>query len=239
MDTSSLPRNSPQEFLGVGFYSVGDAARLLRMPALSIRRWLTGYRFMRKGELHEVPPLWVPDLPKVDNTIELSFRDLIELRFVHQFTRAGVGLKAIRNCLDYARTIVESDRPFLSSRFRTDGRTIFIESAAKASDDDAVLLDLKRHQYAIKRVIEQSFQDLDIEADEVARWRPYRGKDTIVLDPERSFGQPIATDSGVPTTALAEAVVAEGSAERVAALYEVTIEVVRDAVRFESELRVT
>ena len=92
MDTASLPRNSPQEFLGVGFYSVGDAARLLRMPALSIRRWLTGYRFMRKGELHEVPPLWVPDLPKVDNTIELSFRDLIELRFVHQFTRAGVGL---------------------------------------------------------------------------------------------------------------------------------------------------
>lgn len=238
MNAASLSRNSPQEFLGLGFYSVGDAARLLRMPTLNIRRWLAGYKFVREGELHEVPPLWVPDLPKGDGTIELSFRDLIELRFVHQFTQAGVGLKAIRNCLDYARTVVESDRPFLSSRFRTDGRTIFLESA-KANDEDAVLLDLKRHQYAIKRVIEQSFQDLDIEADEVARWRPYRGKDTIILDPERSFGQPIATDSGVPTAALAEAVEAEGSAERVAALYEVAVEVVRDAVRFESVLRAT
>lgn len=235
----ALPKHTAQEFLGLGFYSVADAARLLRMPKLNIRRWLAGYSYMRKGELHEVAPLWVPELPKVDNTIELSFRDLIELRFVHSFTQAGVGLLAIRNCLDYARQVIDSDRPFLTSRFRTDGRTIYLESVAKSEDDEGVLLDLRRHQYAIKRVIERSFHDLDIEADEVARWRPYKGKDTIILDPERSFGKPIASASGVPTAALADAVAAEGSADRVAAMYEVTVEAVRDAVKFESELRAT
>lgn len=232
-----LPKNTAQEFLGLGFYSVADAARLLKMPAVNIRRWLAGYTYMRKGELFEVPPLWIPDLPKIDDTIELSFRDLIELRFVNDFTRAGVGLKTIRNCLDYARRVIDSDRPFLTSKFRTDGRTIFLESAAKSEDDDSVLLDLRRRQYAFKRMIEQSFQDLDIEADEVARWRPYRGKDTIIVDPERSFGKPIANAYGVPTAALADAVEAEGSPERVAALYEVSVEAVRDAVKFESELR--
>lgn len=234
---SALPRNTAQEFLGLGFYSVADAARLLRMPALNIRRWLAGYSYKRNGELHEVPPLWVPDLPKVDDTIELSFRDLIELRFVNDFTRAGLGLKTIRNCLDYARQVIDSDRPFQTSRFRTDGRTIFLESIARSEEDDSVLLDLKKHQYAFKRVIERSFQDLDIEADEVARWRPFRGKDTIIVDPERSFGKPIANAYGVPTAALADAVDAEGAPDRVAALFEVSVEAVRDAVKFESELR--
>ena len=52
----------------------------------------------------------------------------------------------------------------------------------------------------------------------------------------RSFGQPVAAASGVPTIALAEAVKAEGSLLRVAAMYEVEKSVVQDAVRFHEEL---
>jgi len=227
---------SPQEFLGLGFYTVGDAARLLRMPAASIRRWLGGYAYLRDGERREVGPLWQPDLPQWNNRIELTFRDLIELRFVHAFVSAGVGLKAIRNCLDYARQVVENDRPFSTSKFRTDGKTIFLESLQRLPEE-AHLLDLKRHQYVFKRVIEQSFKDLDIEDSEVARWRPYKGRDSIVVDPGRSFGQPIAAESGVPTQVLSESAEAEGSPERAAVVFEVPLEVVRDAIKFESELR--
>jgi len=227
---------SAQEFLGLGFYTVADAARLLRMPALNIRRWLGGYAYLRDGERREIAPLWQPELPRFNGTIELTFRDLIELRFVHAFVGAGVGLKAIRNCLDYARQVVESDRPFSTSKFRTDGRTIFLESL-QLLPEEAHLLDLKRHQYVFKRVIEQSFKDLDIEDSEVARWRPFRGRDSIVIDPGRSFGQPIAAASGVPTQVLSESAIAEGSSERAAALFEVPLAVVRDAIKFESELR--
>ena len=78
---------------------------------------------------------------------------------------------------------------------------------------------------------------LDIEGDIVVRWRPFQGRDSIVIDPRRAFGQPIAAISGVPTVALAEAVTAEGSTERVARLYEVPVAVVRDAVRFEASLQ--
>jgi uncharacterized protein (DUF433 family) len=98
------------------------------------------------------------------------------------------------------------------------------------------LLDLKKHQYAFKNVVERSFRDLDIEDDAVARWRPYHGRATIVVDPARAFGQPIAAKSGVPTVALADAVKAEGSIARVAKLFEVAVAVVRDAVAFEGEL---
>ena len=98
------------------------------------------------------------------------------------------------------------------------------------------LLDLKRKQYVFKQVVEQSFKDLDLEGDIVARWRPFHGKDSIVVDPTRSFGQPVASKTGVPTVVLAEAVKAEGSVSRVAAIYEVERSVVQDAVKFEQEL---
>lgn len=233
----SKSTTNTHELLGVGLYAVPDAARLLQMPAVNVRRWLGGYWYSRRGERHDVPPLWSPELPNFDGNIEISFRDLIELRFVNAFVKAGLGLKTIRHCLDFARDVVDNDRPFSTSRFRTDGRTIFLESIEREADSDAKLLDLKRHQYAFSKVLERSFKDLDLEGNEVTRWRPYKGRDTVVIDPQRAFGQPIAADFGVPTIALAEAVEAEGSAERVAAMYEVSIEAVRDAVKFEQELR--
>jgi len=85
-------------------------------------------------------------------------------------------------------------------------------------------------------VIERAFRDLDIEEGVVARWRPFHGKDTIVIDPERAFGQPIAADHGVPTIALADAVEAEGSVERVSRLFRVPPANIRDAVRYEQSL---
>jgi uncharacterized protein (DUF433 family) len=85
----------------------------------------------------------------------------------------------------------------------------------------------------LKPIIERTFKDLDIEEDVVVHWRPFRGKDSIVIDPARAFGQPIAIDYGVPTAALAGAVEAECSIEGVAKLFEVPPMVVRDAVKFE------
>jgi len=230
-----MPSEPP--LLGIGFYTTPEAARLLQIPALNINRWLGGYRYRREGETHDVPPLWTPQLSKPDGHIELGFRDLIELRFVKAFRQAGLGLKTIRHCLDYARNCVNDDRPFSTQRFQTDGKTIFLESAR--SNGETELLDLKKRQYAISRAIERSFKDLDIEDETVSRWRPFSGKASIVIDPERVFGQPIAAEYGVPTIALAQAVEAEGSINRVSHLYEVPRPVVRDAVAFEKSLAAT
>ena len=179
-------------------------------------------------------PLWRSELAMIDDQLEFGFRDLIELRFVKAFLDAGVGLFAIRNCLAYARNLVDDERPFSTRRFRTDGRTIFLESFDEAARAD--LLDLKRRQYVFAAVIERTFKDLDLDDDVVVRWRPYRGKDSIVLDPERAFGQPIAASSGVPVVALVDAVTAEGSIERVSRLFEVPVAVVRDAIGYHGQL---
>jgi uncharacterized protein (DUF433 family) len=220
--------------VGTGSYTAPEAARLLRTPARNINRWLGGYSYRRGGKEQHVPPLWESQLSIIEEHLEIGFRDLVELRFVKAFIEAGLGLLAIRNCLEYARDLVGDERPFSSRRFRTDGKTIFMESMETSGT--ARLLDLKKRQYAFGQIIERTFKDLDLEEETVSRWRPYQGKKTIVIDPKRAFGQPITADAGVPTVALAEAAIAERSIERVARLFEVPLPVVRDAVRFEASL---
>ena len=220
--------------LGIGYYTVPEAARLLRMPAVNIRRWLGGHKFTKGEDEFVMPPLWTPQLPREEDHLELGFRDLIELRFVHAFTKANLSLITIRQCLEFAREAVNDDRPFSTRRFQTDGRTIFLNSALQTGEEE--LLDLKKRQYVLKQIIERTFKDLDIENDAVTRWRPFKGKNSIVIDPQRAFGQPIAANYGVPTATLADAVKAEGSVGRAAQLFDVPNSVVRDAVQFEKAL---
>ncbi|MDA9443059.1 hypothetical protein XH98_28965 [Bradyrhizobium sp. CCBAU 51745] len=220
--------------LGIGYYTVPEAARLLKIRPLNIRRWLGGYSYTHGDKTIDMPPLWTPQLPAYDHHIELGFRDLIELRVIKSFLDAGLSILTVRNCLEYARECAGDDHPFSTRRFRTDGRTIFLESMRRTGEDE--VLDLKSHQYAIKKVIDRTFKDLDISHDIVTRWRPFEGRQSIVIDPKRAFGQPIATNYGVPTVVLADAVKAEGSITRVSRLYDVSPSAVRDAVKFEQSL---
>lgn len=233
MQITYQPSNSP--LIGVGSYTVPEAARLTKAPARNIRRWLGGYSYRTNGLKATAPPLWTPQIPRMDDHIELGFRDLIEVLFVQAFVDVGLSLKTIRSCLEYARECAGDDRPFSTRRFKTDGRTIFLESLRQSGE--AELLDLKQRQYVFEHVVERSFKDLDICDDAVIRWRPYNGKESIVVDPTRSFGQPIAADFGVPTIVLADAVKVETSVERVAKLYDIPAAVVRDAAKFEASLR--
>lgn len=195
------------------------------------------------------PPLWIPQLPINDNHIELGFRDLIELRFVAAFLDQGLKLPIIRSCLETARELVGDAHPFSTRRFKTDGQRIYLETLERIDRDDPRLcialppdavndsqqLDLRSRQYVFAQLIARSFKDLDIDANSVVRWRPYKGRDTVVIDPQRAFGQPI-TPAGVPTAAIAGAVEAEGSQKRVAFLFDIPLAVVRDAVKYEADL---
>jgi uncharacterized protein (DUF433 family) len=57
-----------------------------------------------------------------------------------------------------------------------------------------------------------------------------------VLDPQRAFGAPIASRSGIPTAALAVAAERQGSVRAVTKWYRVTEREVRDALAFEQRL---
>jgi hypothetical protein len=233
------PRRAEIVPIGVGYYTAPEAARLLKTAPRNISRWLGGYSYRKNdGAVVRAAPLWLPQLPRLGEHLELGFRDLIELRFVLAFLEHKVGLNVIRHCLDNARRIIGDDRPFSTHRFRTDGKSIFLESLSQAEETESVgehssITDLKTGQMVFKQVIEPTFRDLDLADGSVVQWRPFHGKPSIVIDPGRSFGKPLAADYGAPTAALASAAKAENSARRAARLFEVPVAVVNDAVAFE------
>ena len=220
--------------LGIGYYTANEAARLIKVPTRRLQRWLEGYAFTSKGMAYHSEALWRPQLPKANSHLEIGFRDLMELRFVDAFERAGLSLQAIRKCLLVARDAVGDERPFSTAKFQTDGRTIFLQALSET--DEPILLDLAKKQYAFNRIVEPTFKDIELRDGVPTRWWPFDGKKSIVVDPVRLFGQPIASAFGVPTAVLAEAASAEGSPAKAARVYEVPVTVVRDAVRFEQEL---
>ena len=224
--------------LGIGYYTTADAARLLKTSQRNIVRWLGGYSYRNvHGDVTKAPPLWRPQLPRFDEALEIGFHDLIELRFVLAFLGGDVGLNVLRRCLENARAILGVERPLSTRRFRTDGKSIFLESLREtASEETPSLVDLKTNQMVFKQIVEQTFRDLDLVDDSVVQWRPFHGKASIVIDPLRSFGKPLAAEFGVPTFALANAAKVEKSPARVARSFDVPLSVVNDAIAFEQSL---
>ena len=132
-----------------------------------------------------------------------------------------------------AVSLIGDERPFSTRRFRTDGKTIFLEITSDVREGD--LIDLKTRQHAFRIMVAPSVHDFEFDGDLVARWF-LLGRPSIVLDPQRSFGRPVLASGGVPTEVIANAAIVEGSAERAAALYEALPTAVRDAILFEQKL---
>jgi uncharacterized protein (DUF433 family) len=220
---------------GIGVYSVPEAARLIGMRSQMLRRWVSGYDDLEAGQSAAQKPLWSAQYAKSDENQYLGFRDLVEARIVKALRLSGIPLQTVRRCLERARAIIGDDHPFSTRSFKSDGKTLFLE--IMQSGDDPILIDLRQGQQAFKAISAQSLNGLEF-GDEVAeRWWLLTGKKTIVADPGRSFGHPIIASNGMSTKCVAEAVLAEGSIERVAQLYEMRISEVNDAVIFEQRLK--
>src|SRR5688572_33370214 len=97
--------------IGIGLYTVPEAARLTRIAVPRIRRWLSGYRSRAGDREHAHAPLWQPEVPRLGSKVELSFRDLMELRFVHLFLEQGLSLQAIRSAIEKAVELFGIERP--------------------------------------------------------------------------------------------------------------------------------
>jgi uncharacterized protein (DUF433 family) len=220
------------KWLGIGLYTASEAAQLLNLSVAKVRRWLGGYR----AAGHEYAPVWTPQLPKLDDQLGLGFLDLMQLRVGARLVlKTDISLQALRKALLLIRDrkLIDHDHPLATSRFKTDGRRIFLEIGQETGEPQ--LYDLFRSQFAFHRVIAPSFKDVDLEF-EVTRWWPLGRDRTVVLDPQRSFGAPIASESGIPTATLVLAAKREGSPRAVTRWYGVTEREVRDAIAFEQRL---
>lgn len=220
------------DLVGIGIYTPAEAARLTGVGAGRISRWLRGHRV--KGSRYE--PLWRPQIDIDDGRIYLGFRDLMEVRVAAAFIKQGLSPQKVRRAIQIARDLFGRDHPLSTTSFRTDGRSVFLQLSREDGDDR--LIDLFRQQYAFRKVLEPSLKHIEFDDSGVpSRWYPRGPSAHIVIDPARSFGHPIETESGVPTAALAAAARAEGSAEAAAKLWDVPVRSVLRSIDFEEALQ--
>ncbi|NHT76076.1 hypothetical protein G8E10_10050 [Rhizobiaceae bacterium CRRU44] len=223
-----------ENLIGVGLYTPAEAGRLLRVSPTKISRWLLGH--VVKGVVYR--PLWDPSVHFGDERLYLGFKDLMEARVADVLIREGVSAIKVRSAIKIAKEELGKDHPLSSNRFRTDGREIFLSiiSTDEEGQKSERLLNLFRKQYEFQSVIDPILKTVDFtENGDPKLWWPSGRKSKVVVDPARSFGQPIDSVSSVPTAVLAAAGRQEGTA--VAALsYAVERSSVKRAIEFESAL---
>lgn len=220
-----------QTLVGIGLYTPVEAQRLLGVSASKISRWLRGHT--TNG--HDYAPLWLPQIDLKDDSVYLGFRDLMEVRAVNQFISAGVSPQMVRRAISEAQAHLDETRPLSTTRFKTDGRTIFLEIAQE--EGDPTLFDLFKKQFAFSKIMERSLKDVEFEGTSPHRWWINSKRSGIVIDPAQSFGQPIEYETGIPTKVLASAANAEGSIAKAAKAWCVDRKHVERAVKFEASLQ--
>jgi hypothetical protein len=98
--------------LGIGLYTVPEAARLTGIPQARLRRWLRGYTYAAGEGRAASQPIWQRQLPEFDGTLGLGFLDLMEARFVDAFRKAAVPWRVIRLGAERARELCGGEHPF-------------------------------------------------------------------------------------------------------------------------------
>jgi uncharacterized protein (DUF433 family) len=217
--------NDPHSRVGVGLYSLGDAARLLNAPRAKVSRWASPRERL---------------LPRYFDPAEriITFAELMELHFIRMFREEGVSLQAIRKASQTAAQLFGSVYPFSVKRFDTDGRTIFATLIDRQRSGSQLLEDLQKGQYVFRSIVRPFFHKLEYKGFDVARFWPRGKRGRIVLDPARKFGKPIDAQAGVPTSVIYEAVRAGGGQTPavVARWLGISVSAVNAAVAFERSL---
>jgi uncharacterized protein (DUF433 family) len=231
--TAAVERTNNADLVAGGIYTIPETARLTGVPIYSIRRWTCGYSFRRGGTTRWSPPLLKPQLNPIGGVLALSFLDLQEIRFLHAFRQRGVSWYWLRAAHDCAQRRIGHDHPFSTGRFRAAGREILTEVVT--SGRDRALENIVSNQLVFARVIAPYLRGLEFKDDVAVRWFPRRDR-RVVIDPARSFGQPVVANGGVPTSVLIRSYRAERSFERVGRWYDVDAASVRAAVAFEHRL---
>lgn len=228
---------NPSDLIGVGLYSIPEAARLTGVPASHIHRWAFGHKRKYRGREVFDEPVWSTEVD-AGGVKGLGFHDLLEVRFIHAFKSYGVSLQTIRAASSNASALFQSDHPFTCRQFLTDGRSIFADLALDSRfDDDEALIDLAKKQYVFNKVVSPSlYAGIEYsDSGTAALWKP-AGTKHVVVDPDRAFGKPIDPESGVPTEVLYRSFLVEEKKAVVRNLYGVSQAALDAAIRFERQI---
>lgn len=216
-----------QAILGNGIYGLPEASRLLGVSRPRAAAWF------RKWHGSDQPSLFVSDYADFKHPA-ISFLDLVDAAAsITLINKHHVSVQMVRRLHRRLSRAWKTKHPFAHEEFTDQsGRQVFCTLASE--DGETRLLEILENQYAIPQVLLPFLNRVEYNRDtKMAQVLTLMGR--VVADPRRRLGKPIVKGTGLQTAILSECYAATSSYDAVADWYNVSIEDVEEAVRFETE----
>ena len=218
-----------EENYSLGLYTIKESALYAGLTTTRVNNWFFGYSRLNSGKRVQYERLIEPKIGTEDHKT-ITFRDLLEIRVMGLFSEK-ISVHKIRKAKSILQCELDDPYPFSSGKIKTDGKTLFCESASAQA-----LTDIFSAQENMLPIIEKSLIDIEFEKSHPRRWW-ITGKDKgILIDPLRSFGLPIEDNSGIPTISLYEMVKSTKDLTKASKYFEVDRDVVQRAYDFHETL---
>lgn len=221
-----------------GIYTIADASHLTGINSSRIRRWMTGYSYPTVAGGGRQPPMWKPEGPVVDEIITISFKDLLEIRWVNAFRNEGVPLQNIRKAIKELGEIYGVRYPLSRERVFIDGKALLIELQDESGRPLLYEVSGSRNYTFWSVALPFLRVGVIFEHGDATKWKPNEEKySRIIVDPQVAFGRPVVEGTRLDTEVLASAFSAEQSYEKVGDWYGIDSDAVKQAVSFHKQLK--
>lgn len=207
-------------------YTFPEAASLAGVPAATLRSWVLGRSYStRGGSRSSAAIIRMPDRSRPF----LSFTNVVEAHVLAAMRQHhGLTLDAVRGAVRYVRDQLDMDHPLAHERFKTDGKSLFVERAGR-------LINASRDGQLAHGIFDAYLDRIEYDRGRAIRLFPlFRGQDTpriVVVDPRRAFGRPTVSGTSIPVQIIRDRFDAGDSTALLADDYHLPIEQIEEALR--------
>lgn len=207
-------------------YSYADVDRLVGLHAGTARRWLEGY--VRQSRFYD------PVLRAEPTGSEaVTWGEMVEARMLAEFRDRRVTVQRMRPAIvklreEFGRYPLAHARPFLD----VEGRELVqVVQQEVGLERGLQLVVVKNGQYVLTDAAQRFSSAVEYDDTVASLLRPDLRTPDVIMDPRRAFGQPAVRN--VRTESLSEDYRAGTNRDELAELYELSLDQVDEAIRFE------
>ncbi len=213
-------------------YGMSQAARLLGLRTDALRRWIDGY--------HRAGTTYAPVI-REDHTGDdtVTWGEFVEAGYLREYRARQVTLQYLRPVIAILRDELGVRYPLATLQPYTSGRNLALKVQKQVGLDPALNIVVLGRDGSVQLADTASAFLEKVEFAEsgtrdARRLYPLGRGVPVVLDPDHGFGEPTLT-TGARTESIAELVAAGEPRDRVADIYDITVDHVDAAVRYEHD----